>query len=76
MADMSNPRGEIIRERFYIVAENAAGERRTWGGLYVSEADAEAAYSLLAPSVTFWDDIRPAYGSDAYAANWRESAAC
>jgi hypothetical protein len=40
--------------------------------MYDSEAAAEAAYSLLAPAVTLWEEIRPAYGSEAYAANWEE----
>jgi len=71
-ADMSNPTGAIIRERFSVVAEDALGHRRTWGGMYDSEAAAEAAYSLLAPAVAFWNEIRPAYGSEAYAANWEE----
>ena len=31
-ADMSNPNGEIIRERYFIQAEDAKGHRRTWGG--------------------------------------------
>jgi hypothetical protein len=52
-ADMSNPTGAIIRERYYIVAEDAKGNRRTWGGLYESPEAAEAAYSLLAPPVEF-----------------------
>jgi hypothetical protein len=72
MADMSNPRGEIIRERFSIVAEDAKGHRRAWGGLYDSPEAAEAAYSLEAPPVDLWDEIRPAYGSEAYAENWEE----
>src|SRR4051812_18355445 len=39
-ADMSNPNGEIIQERFSIVAEDAKGNRRTWGGRYETEAAA------------------------------------
>lgn len=67
-ADMSNPNGAIIRERFYIVAEDAKGNRRTWGGLYESEATAEAAYALFAPPVEFWEETRPCYGSEAWTA--------
>lgn len=65
-ADMSNPNGDIIRERYYIVAEDALGHRRTWGGYYETLEAAEAAYSLLAPPVEFWEDARPCYGSEAW----------
>jgi hypothetical protein len=65
-ADMSNPTGAIVRERFYMVAEDALGHRRTWGGLYESEAAAEAIYSLLAPTVAVWEETRPCYGSEAW----------
>ena len=67
-ADMSNPTGAIIRERFYIVAEDAKGNRRTWGGLYVSPEAAEAAYAFLAPTVALWEATRPCYGSEAWTA--------
>lgn len=65
-ADMSNPTGAIIRERFYIIAEDAKGNRRTWGGLYESQDAAEAAYALLAPAVALWEETRPCYGSEAW----------
>jgi hypothetical protein len=65
-ADMSNPNGEIIRERYFIQAEDALGHRRTWGGYYETLEAAEAAYSLLAPPVEFWEDARPCYGSEAW----------
>jgi hypothetical protein len=65
-ADMSNPRGEIVRERWYILAEDAKGNRRVWGGLYDSPEAAEAAYSLEAPPIDLWDETQPCYGSEAY----------
>ena len=65
-ADMDNPRGEIIRERFYIVAEDAKGNRRLWGGLYDTPEAAEAAYAFLAPAVSNWEATRPCYGSEAW----------
>ena len=71
-ADMSNPNGDIIQERFYMVAEDAKGNRRTWGGMYDSPEAAEAAYAFLAPTVALWEEMRPTYGSEAYAANWQE----
>lgn len=74
-ADMDNPDGAIIQERFSVVAEDALGHRRVWGGLYESPEAAEAAYSLLAPIIALWEEIRPAYGSEAYAANWKEHQA-
>ena len=68
-ADMDNPRGEEIRERFYALAEDVEGNRRVWGGYHESPELAEAEFVALAPPVEFWEDIRPAYGSDAYAKN-------
>jgi hypothetical protein len=75
-ADMSNPRGEIIRERWYIQAEDAKGNRRVWGDLYESPEAAEAAYSLEAPPVEFWDETQPCYGSEAYVeGDWEQEMA-
>jgi hypothetical protein len=72
-ADMDRPRGEIIREVFSIVAEDDKGRRRAWfGGRFLTLEAAETAYLLFAPPVGLWDEIRPAYGSEAYARNWRE----
>ena len=65
-ADMDNPTGAIIRERFYMIAEDAKGNRRTWGGLYESPEAAEAAYAFLAPPVALWEETRPCYGSEAW----------
>ena len=70
-ADLDNPRGEIVRERFFAQAEDALGYRRVWGGYYESPEAAEAAYLLFAPPVFLWDEIEPCYGSEAYARNWR-----
>jgi len=67
-ADLDRPRGEIIRERFSVVAEDALGHRRLLGSGFESEAAAEAAY-LEAPPVALWEAIRPCYGSEAYAAD-------
>jgi hypothetical protein len=74
-ADMDNPEGAVYAERFRIVAEDAKGYRRTWGGLYESPEAAEAAYVLLAPPVDLWDEIQPCYGSEAYADDWEEHEA-
>ena len=71
-ADLDRPRGEIIRPVFFVVAEDAQGYRRTWGGSFKSEAAAESAYLYLAPPVFSWDVDRPCYGSEAYARNWRK----
>lgn len=68
-ADMSNPNGDIIRERYYMIAEDAKGNRRTWGGYYETLEAAEAAYALLAPVVAFWEETRPCYGSEAWTAD-------
>lgn len=65
-ADMSNPTGAIIRERYFVIAEDAKGHRRTWGGYNETPEAAEAAYALLAPPVAFWEETRPCYGSEAW----------
>lgn len=66
MADMSNPRGEIIRERFRVVATNERGDRRTFG-YFKTEEEAEAWFwSPFSPGVEEWDVDRPEYGSVAY----------
>ena len=65
-ADMDNPTGAIICERFYILAEDAKGNRRIWGDLYDSPEAAEAAYAFLAPAVSNWEATRPCYGSEAW----------
>lgn len=64
-ADLDYPNGEIVREVFYLVAEDARGNRWQWGS-FSSERVAEAAYLTLAPPVFLWEATRPAYGSEAY----------
>lgn len=63
-ADYTNPRGEIIGERFYLIATAQNGERRRWGW-FETEAAAEG-WLAFAPSVEDWDDTYPEYGSPAY----------
>jgi len=65
-ADMSNPTGALYGERFYIRAEDEAGHRRVWGGLYETAELAEAAYLMFAPPVEFWEETSPCYGSEAW----------
>jgi hypothetical protein len=72
MADYDNPRGEIIRIRYSVIATDDEGHRRFWDGGFETPEDAELAYALFAPPVELWEVVRPAYGSQAYAANWRE----
>ena len=76
MADMSNPHGEIVRERWFIVAEDAKGNRRAWGGPYDSPEDADAAYRLEAPPIDLWAEIQPCYGSEAYVDGGWEQDLC
>lgn len=71
-ADMSNPRGEIIRERFYVGATTEYGRRRFWRHGFETEEAALEAYLYLATPVAFWEESTPVYGSEAYAANWGE----
>jgi hypothetical protein len=63
-ADLDNPRGEIIRERFFLLAEDKHGNRRRYG-CYMSKEEAESLIDY-APPVAFWDETHPAYGSRAY----------
>jgi hypothetical protein len=65
MADMSNPRGEIIRERWYAIAEDASGNRWRWGW-YETAEEAEHAFRAIAPPVAQWEETYPSYGSPAY----------
>ena len=65
MADMGNPRGEIIRERFYMRASNDHGDAFVWGSFKTPE-EVEEAYTLLAPPVELWEPSYPVYGSQAY----------
>ncbi len=71
-AELGNPRGERAGELFYAAAEDASGNRRTWGGFYRTPEEAEAAFEALAPPVELWEEIRPRYGSEAYVENWQE----
>ena len=64
-AEFDNPRGEIIQERFFMVAEDAEGYRRVWGSEVSSEA-AEMVFQHFAPAVSEWPLGRPSYGSAAY----------
>ena len=65
MADMDRPRGEIVREVFFMVAEDDRGARWAWGGGLDADA-VETAYRFFAPPVFLWDSWQPAYGSVAY----------
>jgi hypothetical protein len=63
-ADLDCPNGEIVRERFYLQATNARGDRRRHG-FFVTPEEAEASIEA-APPVLLWDEDRPEYGSLAY----------
>ena len=64
-ADMDHPRGEIVRDRFYLQATNERGDRRRYG-CFETEADAECNFWHLAPPVEEWNEDYPEYGSIAY----------
>jgi len=70
-ADMSNPQGALVREVFYLLAEDARGARRAWGSFDTLE-EAEAAVPF-APAVYTWNETYPAYGSEAYVASDEEA---
>jgi hypothetical protein len=64
-ADFDNPRGEIIRERFFMVAEDSEGRQYRFGNAE-TEAGAEREFRYLAPAVSEWPYFRCVYGSTAY----------
>jgi hypothetical protein len=64
-AEMDNPRGAIVGERFFLLAEAEDGSRWSFGG-FETEAEAEEAYELTAPPVSEWGEDQPCYGSLAY----------
>lgn len=66
MADMDHPRGELVREVFFLLATGLDGDRWAWGG-FMSEDEAIAAI-LTAPPALLWAETYPEYGSPAYVA--------
>lgn len=63
-ADLTHPNGEIVRERFFLVATNPRGDRKRTGSFLTPEL-AEAAIPY-ADQIVIWDDTHPEYGSPAY----------
>lgn len=63
-ADLDRPNGEIIREVYYLRAENGRGDARETGRF--SSADEAEDFIQLAPPVLLWREARPVYGSQAY----------
>jgi hypothetical protein len=68
-ADFDRPRGEIIKERWYVLATDPLGYRRFWEDGYETLEAAESSYVLFAPPVVTWAKAKPMYGSEAYARN-------
>lgn len=64
-ADLDHPRGEVIGERYYMVATDPDGATRVWGWHTSAEA-LEAGFEFIAPDVEDWDEGRPRYGSLAF----------
>jgi hypothetical protein len=64
-ADLDRPRGEIVREVFFLVAEDARGARWVWDEGW-QDADAAEAAIALAPPVILWSRSEPAYGTAAW----------
>jgi hypothetical protein len=64
-ADMSNPSGEIIQHRYFMVATDGLGYQKRYGYEKSPEA-AELVFQLFAPPVSEWLDWRCVYGSFAY----------
>jgi len=71
MADMGNPRGEIIRPVYYIIATDEEGNTWTWDvKKSQNEADLESQLQKMEQKGTinlnYWTPSRPRYGSKAY----------
>jgi hypothetical protein len=64
-ADMDHPNGEVVGERFYMLATDPKGYTRQWGWFPSAEA-CELAFEFLAPPVDEWTASRPRYGSEAF----------
>ena len=65
MADQSNPRGEHIELRYYMVAEDKDGLQVRFG-FEETEEKAEEVFIHFAPPVSEWSYFRCVYGSVAY----------
>lgn len=70
-SDFDNPRGEIIRERFFMLAEDSTGRRFRYG-CEDTELEAEIVFVHFAPAVDEWLETHPAYGSEAYISSGTE----
>ena len=69
MADYDNPRGEIVRERWYVLAQDAKGYRRALPGLFDSADEAGFFARTLdeeSPNADDWAEEPAMYGSEAY----------
>jgi hypothetical protein len=64
-ADMGNPRGEIVRERFFMVAADSTGRCFRYGW-EETPRKAELVFQYVAPAVSEWPLWRYEYGSKAY----------
>jgi hypothetical protein len=69
-AEMDNPQGAIVGERFHLEATNEYGDRRV-AGSFVTPEEAEAAIAHAAP-VAIWAESFPVYGSEAFVAYGEE----
>lgn len=64
-ADLDNPNGDIIRERYFMTATDADGRIYRYGWEETAEK-AEMVFQYLAPAVEEWPMWRCVYGSRAY----------
>jgi len=66
-ADLDCPNGEIIGERYYMMATTRDGATRVWGW-HASPEKLERDFEFCAPAVDEWQEGRPRYGSRAFEA--------
>jgi hypothetical protein len=65
MADLDFPNGEVIEERYYMVAVAEDGSTRQWGWFETVE-QLEAEFVHVAPPTEDWQPSRPIYASRAW----------
>lgn len=70
MADIDNPCGEIVRDCWFILAEDSMGNRRQLGGVMFEDQDEAARFAATldgqSPEAADWAKVEPRYGSPAY----------
>lgn len=63
MVDSDNPRGEVVRDRWFILAEDSMGNRRQLGGVMFEDQDEAARFAVTldgqSPEAGDWIEVEP-----------------